>query len=450
MPNSFFCVRRHIIWPPYAYMLWLSLSMHACGSGSISIDDAGHTAQEANTTNVTDSNTPIEYVVVIMKENHTFDNYFYKYPGANYATEAKLSTGGTTPLIAAPTGNMNSDIDHSHNAAVKGYAKGAMNGFDTITNKSSVFTYYDETRIPAYWAYAKRYSLYDNFFTTAMAQSIPGHIASIAAWTPAANNPSCSGDACKSLKSACFSPSVAQITTFDALTCEIKQQYPCFDMYTVADVLPLNMTWRAYSTLVGSYVNSPFNFVKSLTDDLLKHSSHVFNSNVLLDDLENQPLANLTYIHLDSGPYSEHPPQDPCPGENYTVDIINRLMNRSEWEHMAILITWDDWGGFYDHVAPVGEKCANGASPSNGPYNPGFRVPLLAISPYVKEGYVNHDLSEQASIPKFIEDVFGLERLHNLDAHARDEQAGSILASFDFNQTVKPGLVLEKNTACIK
>src|SRR5204862_6790300 len=124
----------------------------------------------------------------------------------------------------------------------------------------------------------------------------------------------------------------------------------------------------------------------------------------------------------------DHPSCEVCPGEEYTVQVINALMSSPHWSQMAIVLAWDDWGGFYDHVPPPVEKCSNGNF-----YSPGFRLPAILISAYAKQGVVVHDVTEQASVPKLASDLWGARTLHSIHPYARDEKAGSMMGAFDFH-----------------
>ena len=113
------------------------------------------------------------------------------------------------------------------------------------------------------------------------------------------------------------------------------------------------------------------------------------------------------------------------------------------WNETAVVITWDDWGGFYDHVLPRAEACPNGEL-----FNKGFRVPALVISPYAREGFVLHDELEQASLVRLAEELFALPFLTARDPHARDERAGSLLAAFDFDKPARAPLPLTPRGTC--
>ncbi len=132
-----------------------------------------------------------------------------------------------------------------------------------------------------------------------------------------------------------------------------------------------------------------------------------------------------------------------CQGENWTVKKLNKLMGSKYWKDTAILFTMDDFGGWYDHVVPPRKY---GCDPQK-PYGLGFRVPLIVISPYAKPGFVFKEVSEQASIPRFIEEIFHASKLlHDLDPAAQDATANTLLNAFDFEQKPLDPLVLPERT----
>jgi phospholipase C len=153
-------------------------------------------------------------------------------------------------------------------------------------------------------------------------------------------------------------------------------------------------------------------------------------------DVGGNDFPNLVWLvdqDLDSG----HPPFSMCSSVTWTVNFVNMVMQSAYWDTSAILITWDDFGGFYDHVVPpVRYGCDD-----QHPYGLGFRLPLILVSPWVRRG-VFHGLSEQASVVRLIEELFGdasaVGALHRMDAAARDDVAGSLLGAFDFRQDPLP------------
>jgi phospholipase C len=141
--------------------------------------------------------------------------------------------------------------------------------------------------------------------------------------------------------------------------------------------------------------------------------------------------------HIDGGEFSEHPPESPCKGERFTTEVINAAMKLPEWKHMAIIVTGTTGGGFYDHVLPPVHRSENGAS-----YGRGFRLPLIIISPYAKKHFVLKTQTEQASVPKLVEELWGMKFMSTRNAHARDGRAGSLMGAFDFSQAPRAPMLL--------
>jgi phospholipase C len=379
--------------------------------------------------------TKIRYVLVLIKENHTFDNYFTGFPGAESAATATLSTGATLTRPTAPTGALSKDICHSNACGQRAYAGGKMNGFDLNGAGQLPFVRYTEAEIPNYWQYARNFVLADHFFSTTLGPSTPGHAVfwtgrSLSLDNASCNNPdggTCAGFGCKADKNT-------TITAYDPDTCATKQTAPCFDVPSLTDHLPKDFTWTDYGGPLAL-------MVKSVAADP-GYAAHFRKQADLVTDLAAGKLANLTIAHLWSTDVSEHPAASPCTGENFTVDIVNAAMKLPQWNEMAIVVTWDDWGGFYDHVAPTVHKCSNGQI-----FQQGFRLPALVISPYAKKGVVLHTPTEQASVPRLVEELWGMPYMTARDPHARDGTAGSLLGAFDFTQAARAPMPLTKH-AC--
>ena len=381
--------------------------------------------------------SPIRYVLVLVKENHTFDNYFTGFPGAESSKTAALSTGKTLTRPVAPSGALPRDICHANSCGQTAYRKGGMNGFDLLVpapNTNLPFVHYTEQQIPNYWQYARSFVLADHFFSTTLGPSVPGHIAFWMAQSPVLDNPKCTragGTGCTG--SGCTADAYTKVTAYDSMTCSTKQAAPCFDKPILVDHLPEGFTWVDYggalALMAKSVVATP------------GYQTHFRKQASMLADLTAGHVSNLMIGNLWSGDESEHPPAYPCAGENLSVEIINAAMKLPEWKEMAIILTWDDWGGFYDHVAPTVHECANG-----NVYNQGFRLPAIIISPYAKQGFVLKTPTEQASVPKLIEDLWGIPYMSERDPHARDGSAGSLMGAFDFTQAPRAPLLLTPRT----
>jgi phospholipase C len=149
-----------------------------------------------------------------------------------------------------------------------------------------------------------------------------------------------------------------------------------------------------------------------------------------VDDAAAGKLATVSWI-VTPAMVSEHAPASVCVGENWTVSLLNALMQGPDWQSSAVFLTWDDFGGFYDHVPP---QHVDG-------YGLGFRVPLLVISPYARKGYIDHTLYEFSSMLRFAEDVLGLAPLSD-----RDRKANDMMGAFDFNQNARAPLILTPRT----
>lgn len=370
--------------------------------------------------------TPIRYIVVFIKENHTFDNYFMGFPGADTSPTATLSDGTVITRPRAPNGVLPHDICHAHSCATTAFHGGEMDGFDKV-KKANVdgdmltFIHYTQSQIPNYWKYARTFVLADHFFSSTLAQSFPGHFATVAGFNVALGNPGCHcGDSCT-------------VPAYDPDTCEISDVKPCWDAPSVVLELPEGFTWAEYGGIELTSVKK----VAALPDI----GNHMRNKTRLIEDLTSGNQPNLVFAHL-SGGISEHPPQDVCPGENYTVGLINDIMNGPHWKETAILLLWDDWGGFYDSVKPPATQCSNGDF-----VNPGFRLPLIIMSPYAKKSYVLKTPTEQISVVRLIEDLWGLPRMQPQDPRIRDSEVGSLMGAFDFAQQPRDPLILQPH-AC--
>jgi phospholipase C len=378
---------------------------------------------------------PIDHIVIIVKENHTFDNYFGSFPGAEGTQTAQTSTG-TVP-VGRPPQQLLRDLCHEHQCALDDWNHGAMNHWDLgdtrNANDQLAFTQYTEADIPNYWQYAKHFTLADHFFSSVLGPSFPGHMFAIAAQTGwAFGNPS------QATPWGCDDASGTTIDVLDDGTCNVKQVFPCFKFPTVPDVLPSNVTWKFYGSNLLGQTWTMFDAIDKVrnTD---AWSAHVRDQTEFDSDVKNGTLPNVVWL-VPQDVNSEHPPFNICSGENWTVTHLNELMNSQYWGHLAIVFTYDDFGGWYDHVAPPQQYGCDGVRP----YGLGFRLPAIIISPYAKPGYVMKSVAHQASVPKLIETLFGAPSLSTLDPAAQDgPDTNNLLDAFDFEQSPNPPLVLQ-------
>jgi phospholipase C len=377
--------------------------------------------------------TKIKYVMVLVKENHTFDNYFTGFPGATWTKNAKLDKDHVIRRPVAPNGQVGTPC-HSNGCGFHAFANGAMDGFDQLHEGLTPFIRFTEKQIPNYWTYAREFVLADHMFSTTLGPSSPGHEVFWFGRSTTLDNAKCNKKGgCAG--TGCSADRNVTVTAMNPLTCSTKTVRPCFDLPSLPDHLPRGFTWMDYGGPMAMQI-------KSVAVEP-NHAQHFRKAGKLVADLKAGKLANLTIAHLSAGEVSEHPPANPCKGENFTVEIINAAMQLPQWNEMAIVVTWDDWGGFYDHVKPSVHRCANGKIFENG-----FRLPLLVISPYAKKGHILKHHTEQASVPRLVEELWGMKFMSTRNQHARDGIAGSLLGAFDFAQKPRPPMILTPRASC--
>ena len=341
--------------------------------------------------------TPITHVVMIMMENHTFDNYFGRFPGAN---------GVTLPRASDP---VSSDFYHGASGLAAAVDRGKMDEFPLRGQVQ-----YTQADIPNYWAYAQHYGLSDNFFTSMASSSTPNHIAMVASQSGGLFDSS-SQFGCMSVQNNLnFSESAA--------TGQKYWSYPCYNINSVPQLLNnVRLTWRYYSQ--SSIWDAPSNI-----QAIAGSSNDIHNSSQFVTDVQSGNMANVSWV-IPADQYTDHPPAATLGGQDFVTKQVNAVMNSSYWSSTAIFVTWDDWGGFYDHAVP----------PTVDHVGLGPRVPLIVISPYAKSGYISHKQGEFSSFDKFIEKDFNLPSLGQRDALS---STSDLMDFFDFTQT-RPTLILK-------
>jgi phospholipase C len=362
--------------------------------------------------------SPIKHIVIILHENRTFDNFFGTFPNANGATTATLSTGQVITLGHTPDRTV-LPLNHTWPTETAAIDFGKMDAFDQLIGCSQddamvCLSQYQQSDIPNLWTYASTFTLADNYFSSLHGPSFPNHLFGIAAQSGgAANNTN------PITNQGCAAASTTNVVVINGQG-EISTPYPCFDFPTLADSLQAaGITWRAYNT------GADFAAINHI------RNSSMWNNIVPISQFELDAaagkLATVSWV-LPPGAENEYPTNSVCDGENWTVNQLNALMAGPDWSSTAVFIAWDDFGGFYDHVAP----------PQVDEYGLGPRVPALVISPYAKPGYISHVQYDHTSILKFIETQFGLASLT-----ARDAAAADFSDAFDFTQTPLAGLTLQ-------
>lgn len=376
-------------------------------------------------------NYPIKHIVFIVKENRSFDNYFGTFPGANGATSGPISTGQIIPLGHTP--DQSRDIGHDWYSALEVIDNGKMDRYDLNygANRGGDYLAYSqltEADIPNYFAYAKNFVLADQMFSSEHGPSLPNHIFTIAASAegvisvPNINSPNYSW--------GCDATVAMTVQVIDPQG-NITDQFPCFDFQTLGDQMDAaGVSWKYYAPQIGQrgYTFSVYNNVRHIRYGTDWTTKVVPEGQFVKDALAGN-LPSVSWLVTGLG--SEHPPNSTCYGENWTVKEVNAVMQGPDWPSTAIFIMWDDFGGFYDHVAP----------PQIDQFGLGPRVPFLIISPYAKRGYISHVQYEGSTVLKFMEEVFNIPSLGLRDFTANDPSD-----SFNFGQTPLPPLVLSPHS----
>jgi phospholipase C len=325
---------------------------------------------------------PIEHVVMIVKENHTFDNYFGTFPGAAGATLGKAIDPEER------------DPPHDHGAWLRR---------NDPAPGGAVRLQYGRSDIPAYWALAQQYTLCDNYFTEIASQSEPNHLVLITGGTQLIDNSS------------------------DNRT---YQAQPPFDVNSLPALLKAQgREWRAYS---DDSAASYFRHIKALATDQWNVKDKQFDI-----DAASGALPAVSWLYA-PGSLSEHPgPADGKPnigvGSQWTAQRVATVANSPLWAKAVIFITWDDWGGHADHVVPPNVMQWKGSGPAGyqgSQWRYGNRVPCLVVSPYANIG-INSAFHSHVSLVKFCLRNFGLPSLGAFDAIAGD-MSDDMWNCFDF------------------
>ncbi len=432
---------KHLVAP-----LFLLLVLAACVSeGRRECEGADCAADRSPSepsvaTTADDDGIPIEKVVFIVKENRTFDNMFGRFPGADGTREATLSTGETVPLTRAPDAYPH-DIAHGFIDGIIVVNGGTMDGYDLLAGAKDglPFTQFHPEDIPAYWRYAQKFALGDRMFSSMYGPTIPEHMFTIAATAGRVVSNKLSpedgkGLYCEDVREKFHKllkhprlihwERTVQIEKIEALLREIQA---CMDIKTIFPELEKKgVSWHYYGK--RDQFHNALLAVKEIryTD---RWKKVVAPARFRRDALSGE-LPEVSYI-LPPKKFNEHPhdlQRSMCVGENWTIRQVNAVMEGPDWDKTAIFITWDDFGGLYDHVKP----------PLVDDMGLGPRVPFLIISPWVKPGVVSTTY-EFSSFLAF------LERLHGIDPLTkRDREANDMFDAFDFDQEPLDPLVLEQ------
>jgi phospholipase C len=475
-------------------VLAIALLLAGCGGGS-----SHHSSQASNETSTTNplSTTEtvgpgppgvgihkIRHIVIIMQENRSFDSYFGTYPGAD-GIPGLAGNPGTVPCLPDPStgscvrpfhdredqnlggphslSNAEADIDGGEMDGFVRQQQAGLGGCEETFNPAcgngggmaDVMGYHDGADIPNYWDYARNFVLQDHMFESNLSWSLPAHLYMVSEWSAYCT---IQGDP-MSCRNALQNPQVPP-----DFARRLGRKDPSDPNYAWTDLTYLlhryDVSWAYYvfkgtepdcddnaamsCAPIGQNAQTPgiWNPLPYFTD--VQQDDQLANIESLSDFFAAAKAGSLPEVSwiVPNGTVSEHPPGLVTAGQTYVTGLINTIMESPDWDSTAIFLAWDDWGGFYDHVQP----------PRVDQNGYGLRVPGLVISPYAKQGFIDHQTLSFDAYVKFIEDDFlDGQRLNpqtdgrpdpRPDVREDEPILGNLTADFDFNQAPRPPFIL--------
>jgi phospholipase C len=421
----------------------------------------------------------IQHVVVIMQENRSFDQYFGTYPGANgipagVCTPDPLNGGCIAPFhdgsvtnYGGPheAANAAADIDGGRMDGFVGQAETGHGGFIACSSLEpncspcsqtgfrgscmDVMGYHDAREIPNYWTYAQNFVLQDNMFASSGAWSLPEHLFQVSGWSAVCPNGDPNPLDCKSS----LNPPPSATFAWTDITYLLHKAGVSWGYYVYKGAEPDCESDSAITCAPvqqGPQTPGIWNPLPNFTDvNQDGQLGNIQSLNGFYAAVHNQNacgLPNVSWLEP-NGTVSEHPASSIAAGQTYVTTLIDAIMRSPCWNSTAIFLSWDDWGGFYDHVVP----------PHVDQNGYGMRVPGLVISPYARVGYIDHQQLSHDAYLKFIEDDFlSHQRLdpatdgradRRPDVRENAPGLGNLESDFNFNQTPRAPLILPTHPA---
>jgi phospholipase C len=433
----------------------------------------------------------IKHVVIIMQENRSFDQYFGTFPGAA-GIPGVAGNPGTVPCLpdqlnvscvqpfhdnqdknfGGPHGQSNAiaDADCSDFASragckMDGFVSQAEKGANCTTTDPNcspctsstqakcvdVMGYHDSSEIPNYWTYAKDFVLQDHMYEPNASWSLPQHLFQVSGWSAFCANPLDPSSCTNALQnpnrdSATGGANDGQLHyAWTDITYLLHRAGVSWGYYVFSGTEPdceSDTSMTCAPVAQGPKTPGIWNPLPSFSD--VSQDGELGNIQSLSNFFSAAKSGNLPAVSwIDpNGKVSEHPTALVSAGQTYVTGLINAIMQGPDWKNTAIFLSWDDWGGFYDHVVP----------PSVDENGYGFRVPGIVISPYAKQGFIDHQTLSHDAYLKFIEDDFlGGQRLDprtdgrpdpRPDVREASPLLGALQPDFDFGQSPRAPVVL--------
>lgn len=385
--------------------------------------------------------TKIKHIVIIMQENRAFDSYFGTYPGADGIPKSVCIPDPESEKCVIPyhdsnyknQGGPHSSYDASvdiDNGKMDGFLKSLYNNrnkyckdnnfkdshLEYCIGKPDVLGYHDSREIPNYWKYANEFVLQDHMFESVLSGTLPSHLFIVSAWST-----DCENSDPMSCNNNVSPPKYLKLNnTKYNQSWKINTVQPNYAWTDITYLLHKNnVSWTFYYDDINDGDLSWLELVSPLPWFQTVHDNEQLDNIQPLyrffDAVKNGKLPSVVWI-VPSFQNSEHPPASIKKGESYVTNIVNTIMQSPEWNNSVIFISWDDFGGFYDHVSP----------PKVDENGYGLRVPGLVISPYAKKGYIDHQNLSHDAYLKFIEDVFLDKQRIDPDSNGRPDKRPTV------------------------
>ncbi len=420
----------------------------------------------------------IRHIVIIMQENRSFDTYFGTFPGADgipagVCVPDPVNGGCVRPFhdsadvnYGGPHGQSNATADID-GGKMDGFVGQAEKGQSCSTNNPNcspctssstskcvdVMGYHDAREIPNYWRYAQDFVLQDHMFEPNASWSLPEHLYQVSEWSASCTNaadPFSCTNALQNPNAPGAPLSTTPLYAWTDITYLLHRYGVPWAYYVFQGTEPdceddSAMTCKPVAQ--GPTTPGIWNPLPHFTD--VQQDGQLANVQTLSNFFTAAQTGTLPAVSwIDpNGTVSEHPTAKVSAGQTYVTGLINAIMQSPDWDSTAIFLSWDDWGGFYDHVVP----------PTVDQNGLGLRVPGIVISPYARQAYIDHQVLSHDNYVKFIEDDFlGGQRLDpatdgrpdpRIDVREASPVLGDLSADFDFTQAPRPPLILPVHPA---
>ncbi len=422
------------------------------GSGAIGAPDGGLRSMGLPRNDTAGQH--ISHIIVVVQENRTFEDFFAGYPGANAPTSGcgKPTTGEASPRVSpatttiqCPSGDdviplhqitfeQGPNLSHEYESGILDWDNGKMDGFSHwgLNHDDAAYAYVERSEVATYWSMAQQYVLADAMYPTEFGPSWTAHLTLVAGTDNLNNSDDLALADFADARSNCGAPPGTKTTTVNKKR-HVKPEsgpFPCLNQFnTMAQALDnAGVSWKYYvADNYKGFIWSPYASISYVRHGPDWTNNIIQPETTVISDIQNNTLPQVSWVtpnRLDS----DHPNSHNDSGPSWVASIVNTLGQSQYWSSSAVIVVWDDFGGFYDNAPP----------PQLDFRGLGIRVPCLIISPYAKTGYVDHTPYEWGSILKFIETVFPqVKPLGKTGQGYTDTRAHGLNNAFNFSQAAR-------------